>query len=466
MDSTLEKLRNDPYISDMNAIQGPTLDERMDQARINDAWYQDGLEDAQRNVYDVHSFAKDRALVTELKAWTTLQEDSGAALNRQRRDEQSAADIISSIHASAAMAASAYEAGREHSFKAGKHAEEGLAALTNPASPAYVEGADRKTDPNSSEAGLKPKWWQSIGALIVLGLLVECALAVWSFQVLGEDMGITSSLAITVALVSVFIPIYAGRVFRDPSADKTKRSAAWASLGFLALVILGAAWMRYVKMEPKVALKLSADAEGNDIVVQTPTIQVDGSPTAPVETAPQLSGWVIAILFVFSIAVPLAMSMIILLAELSDKTSALADVRYRRIQAAIAQAELDELTAINVKAQRKAAVAHHNLEVIREATENYLRTLPALVAQNYLSRISGMARGMANPAVTSCLEECSEAFLERFQLKAEKLVEEQLGFLRPTYEMPDPLRIWVDDDGFTRVKTPASQSPREETDHA
>lgn len=458
VDSTLEKLRNDPFISDMNAIQGPTLDERTDQARINEAWYQDGLEDAQRNVYDVHSFAKDRALVAELKAWTTLQEDTGAALNRQRRDEQAAADVISSIHASAAMAAEAHAAARKRSRTADQHAEDGLAELTNRSSPAFVDGAARKTDPDSDAVRLKPKWWQSIGVLIVLGMLVEGALAVWSFQVLGEDMLITSSLAITVALVSVFVPVYAGRAFRDPSADRNQLAAAWASLGVLALVILGSAWMRYSKMQRKVALNLSADAGGTDVVVQNPAPAADGSSPVPTDTVPELSGWVVAVLFIFSIAVPLAMSLIILLAELNDKTAALADVHHRRVQAATARKELDEYTAINVKAQRKAAVAHHNLEVIRGATENYLRTLPALVAQNYLSRISGLARGMSNPAVTACLEECSEAFLERFRLKAEKHVEEQLDFLRPAYEMPAPLHVSVDDEGFTRLETLSSQA--------
>jgi hypothetical protein len=465
VNDTLEKLRNDPFIADMNAIQGPTLDERMDQARINDAWYQDGLEDAQRTVYDVHSFAKDRALVAELKAWTTLQEDTGAALNRQRRDEQTAADIISSIHASAAMAAAAHEAARKRSRMADQHAEEGLAELTNRSGPTFVEGADRKTDPDSDAARLKPKWWQSIGALIVLGLFVECALAVWSFQILGEDMGITSSLAITVALVSVFVPVYAGRVFRDPSADRNQRAAAWASLGFLALVILGSAWMRYVKMEPKVALNLSADAEGNEMAVLNPAPAADGITPVPTDTVAGLSGWVVAILFIFSVAVPLAMSLIILLAELNDKTAALTDVHHRRVQAAAARKDVDEYTAINVKAQRKAAIAHHNLEVIRGATENYLRTLPALVAQNYLSRISGLARGMSNPAVTACLEECSEAFLERFRLKAEKHVEEQLDFLRPAYEMPAPLHVSVDDEGFTRLETASPKSTTKEAVH-
>jgi hypothetical protein len=424
-------------------VRGLTLEDRDRESRISDSWYQDGLEDGRRGLYDRHSFHRDHPLRAEERALARLEHDLAAAASHQLEDEATALGIVEEARADVLRASKTLSLARQRHSRATAAADTALARLTDRDSPDYVPDARTRTVPGSSTKGARSGWrWEPwvIGAAVVS----EAALSYWASMILGEDLLGTIGLALVLTLVTVVVPIFAGRNLRGPGSMRSKpKIASLISLAVLIAVVIGSGWMRFVDAAPAVAQTLSAAPQSSDGKVR---------PTGAGGHA-QLDPGSSTILFVLCVALPLAVAAMVLLVELADRSASIAEARTARAELANSEEVLADLEAQALLAQQTAASSEHNFEIVVERTKDRIRGLPALAEANYLSYISGLAHAMADPAITALLDDCAAAFHERLARAAEKLVEEYLDLVRGPQAMPAPLHISIDDSGRAVVPT-------------
>lgn len=443
-------------IGSRSIVQGLTLDDRDQESRVSNSWYQDGLEDGQRGIYDEHSFHRDRPLRTEERAVARLQHDLASAVSHQLEDEAAAFGIVEEARADSARASKALELSRQNHSKLASTCRTLLGRLTDTEDTMYVPDAMTRTSPatgsrkSGSEVGLSRSQW-----VVLTAVVAEAVLSFWASMILRDSMLGTVGFALVMTLVNVVLPILAGRNLRGAgSIWGVHKISALAALFVLVAVVAGSGWMRFVNAEPNIAKSLAGAT-----APQTSNGSLRVNPSTVAAGTQSLDPFGAAMLFILCVALPLAVAAMVLLAELTDRTAEIAEARTLRTELAHTEGSLPGLEAKTVLAQHTAVSAEHNFDIVVERTNARIRALPALTESNYLSYLAGLAHAMAAPAVTALLDDCAASFHERFTPTAEKLVNEYLDLVREVRSMPDAAMDYVDDSG-------RAVSPRTRGGHA
>lgn len=449
----IKSAEDNQYLNSSNSIRGPIVGERAESSLINASWFQEGLEDAARGVYDKHSFHPDRPLRADTMTEPQLEKELAATLQQQVKDEYAAMDIVIRTKAASTEANAAYASQKKEADKLSAKVEERLRPMEDPGSHQYVPDAHLQTDPHVEQP--KKSWWRSVvtkrNIIIAIIVIAEVVVGLWAFFALNEGTLVTFALAAVIALTSVLIPIYAAKILREDGPTGGPRKI-WVLVAFVALVavVVGAGALRYVAMKEKISVTTSTatthDGKGGLILPQDAETQT-ATEQGRVPAANGVEPWVLLTLLILNMGLPLSLSMVLLLIELGDRSGAVAEVRHLRMRHTAMNEQLPRLEGLCLHAQHAATVAEHNLVMVPELTKACITGLPALVEQHYLAYISGLSRGLADPSITAQLDECAAAFHIRFASTADKLVEECLDRVRQPVQLPEPAQHRVDAHG-------------------
>lgn len=435
----------------LNLVQGLDIDDRANQAQINDACEQEGSQDAARGLYDKHSFHPDRPLLFEHKIQLWLEKYAGAALIRQWKDERAAMHIVSRARATATQLASRLQSTREALETKSEKVDTLLKTMSDSTHRNYVPDVHVRTNPANKpdgKGGRVRAWNPKLLAYITLGAIGEFAINVLAGYVLGEEEWKTYLLAGLITFITIAVPLQAAPALMAAKGVRTTGKAiAWTALGFLALVVAGFAWIRYTYMKGAVEAALTAAQHSGPKVVAggLPSIQLD-----PLGTT---------MLILLNIALPLCLALLIFMEILHNKHPLISELRHLREEQANLKTEEQNLEKDCFLALQQAADAEHDYRRIPEQTRHYLRALIPMVGEGLHCYIHGVATATGDPTITAYLQDNAKAYADRYNAFAHQVISNYLARVNEASANGRISHWRVGADGIVRAKVSPDPTP-------
>lgn len=463
------------YLTEAHAVRGPDIPDRPPYAQFIETCHQDGVADAERGIFDKHSFALQAPTTFEHRCSSWLDVAFSKAIDERHDDLHTARDIMARTEAACAQVEGQRHQTEQELTEVEQEIEKTRAVLRDPGHALHEPLADMLSSPepidttetNRRRKAATPRFRTGRRVGSWLGRRPWATILLWPFLVAGEigliyqitqeiGDGVWTGLLLTVSLSAFAVAIawLAVPPLVQAGASRARQvlSAIALLLYLVGMVALG--WLRYLKSRPEVVTLMDDAADSSTAVAVFP--------------------WFGAVLlFLLWVALPLGLTAVIALLHIrhsiaehhddpvdteadpagtsSDEAGAktadraaggsavevdlrvrhqqdqliahLRALRLRRIQL---QDQLTLLRAEVVYARAALDNARLNEDVIDERARLHLQSLPQTIGDGFLSYLKGLEQGLGDPTMTAYLQEVAEAFLSRYTETAEAKVN---GFL-------------------------------------
>lgn len=377
---------------------GRRLEQPMPVSQILDAQLHQGLQDASQ--YDQYAIDENHPLRQERAAVDELTRTCEAIANEYTLDILRERDVTRVKWERYRGSVSDLDALRDRRADLDRDVEVELREMEQPSSPRYVQQVRLRTSP---EQRMHKIAW-SLYIIAAVGGLVELLVNYLAAQALRDDMRATIFFALAVSFSTIMIPWWAARVLAEPASRF--KGFAYASLGFLLVLLAGLGWLRYAYAADKMSFGLEQRHE---------RLSTTGA---------------VAIALV-SVFLPLALSVLIMLKVLHDRH----DVTYQTWVNRRQLADLEQQVAdAEEDLSGKQRIYHDAVDFgarVRAQAVTAIQAYRATMVQAVESYFDGIAQGLANPAATAVLDRRFANFQRDFHIEGDQIVDEAIAKLTP-----------------------------------
>lgn len=383
---------------EVHYADGRRLEQPMPVSQILDAQLHQGLQDAAQ--YDQYAIEENHPLRQERAAVDELTRTCEAIANEYTMDILRERDVTRVKWQRYRGAVSDLDALRDRRAELDRDVEAELNEMEQPSSPRHVPQVRLRTAP---EQRMHRVAW-SLYIIATVGGLVELLVNYLAAQALRDDLTATVMFAVAVSFSTIMIPWWAARELAEPSSRF--KPLAYASLGFLLLLLIGLGWLRYAYAAGKMSFGLQQRHQ---------TLSGTGA-------------FAIALVSVF---LPLALSVLIMLKVVHDRH----DVTYQTWANRRHLADLEtQISDAEEDLSGKERTYHDAIdfgERVRAQAVTAIQAYRATMVQAVESYFDGLAQALATPAATAVLDRRFTNFQRDFHAEGDQIVDEAIAKLTP-----------------------------------